>query len=155
MRKINRFVKYLQEKSLTVAFAESVTCGMASQNLSIYNGTTDVFKGSIICYTPEVKTGCLRVPVKLIEQYTTESMQVTEALAKNLGHLISADIHAAITGLAAPGGSETRSKPVGTIFLCFFYRGRSYKRKVRFYGSATEIRKKACLEMYEFILSKV
>ncbi len=44
-------------------------------------------------------------------------MQVTTALAKNLPKLIKADIHVAITGLASAGGTETKDKPVGTIFF--------------------------------------
>ncbi len=154
-RAVNRFVKTLQEKALTIAFAESVTCGMATQKLSIYKGTSDVLAGALVCYSPEVKKACLGISQNMIDHYTSESMEVTVELAKNLSRLIKADIHAAITGLASPGGSETKAKPVGTVFLCFTYKGKIYKRRIRFYGSPSDIREKACLELYEFILEKI
>src|SRR4051794_28794817 len=114
--KAHAFIKQLQEKNLILALAESVTCGLAAHKLSTAPGTSDVLAGSIVCYTPEVKRDLLGVSQKLIDRYTCESMEVTEALAKNLGKLIDADIYAALTGLASPGGSETKDKPVGTIF---------------------------------------
>lgn len=154
-RKVNRFVKVLQEKSLTIAFAESMTCGLLSDNLASYKGTADVLAGSVICYTPEVKKKLMKVPTKLIQEFTCESKEVTEVLAKNLSSLIQADLHAAITGLAAPGGSETKSKPVGTVFFCLLISGKLFHQRKRFYGSPDEIRRKASLEMYEFILSKL
>lgn len=153
-RKANRFIKEMQEKKLTVAFAESVTCGLISEQLSHHAGTADVLKGAIICYSADVKMNLLGVPETIIDRYTCESMQVTEQLAKQLSLLIQADIHAAITGLAAGGGSETRQKPVGSVFICVVYKGKMYKKRSRFYGTPTDIRKKAALEMYSFILEK-
>jgi nicotinamide-nucleotide amidase len=152
-RKVNRFIKFLQERSLTIAFAESMTCGLLSENLASYKGTADVLAGSVICYTPEVKKKLMKVPAGLVDEFTPESREVTERLARNLAGIIRADLHAAITGLAAPGGSESRTKPVGTVFFCVVYGKKVSHHKKRFYGTPDEIRQKACLEMYEFILS--
>ena len=154
-REINAFVKTLQEKSLRIAFAESITCGLLSEKLANYKGTSDVLAGSVICYDACVKKDLLGVSEQMISRYTCESMEVTAALAKNLRRLISADIHAAITGLAAPGGSETPKKPVGTVFFCFLYKGKLHKLQKRYYGTPRNIRIKATLEMYNFILAKV
>jgi nicotinamide-nucleotide amidase len=154
-REVNKFIKTLQEKSLTIAFAESMTCGLVSERLSVYKGTSEIFKGSVVCYDASVKTGLFGISQRMVDRYTSESMEVTSALAKNLSRLIKADIHAAITGLAAAGGSETAEKPVGTVFFCMKYKGNLYKHKSRFYGSPSEIRLKACMEMYQFILSRL
>lgn len=155
MRPVNKFITYLQEKGLKVAFAESMTCGMASEKLARYKGTADVFAGSVVCYTPEVKSKVLKVPQSVIDKYTCESQQVTEVLARNLSKVINADVHAAITGLASDAGSETKSKPVGTVFFSIYYKGRVYNKRLRFYGTGTMVREKACLALYDFILSKV
>jgi nicotinamide mononucleotide (NMN) deamidase PncC len=32
-----------------------MTCGLAAHLLSTCKGTADVLKGSVVCYTPEVK----------------------------------------------------------------------------------------------------
>lgn len=153
--KINSFIKLLISKKLTLALAESVTCGLATHQLSTGKGTSEVLKGSIICYTPEVKIELLKIPKRLIEKYTCESMEVTDALAKNLPKLIPATIHAAITGLASGGGTETKDKPVGTIFLSMKYGNKTFREEKRFKGSPLEIRKKACMALYDFILKNI
>ncbi|MES2566890.1 MAG: nicotinamide-nucleotide amidohydrolase family protein [Bacteroidota bacterium] len=148
----NKLIKHLKEKELTIAFAESVTCGLATQKLSNFKGTSDVLKGSIICYTPEVKKGLLNITNKCIKEFTCESKKVTDELAKNLSGIIKADLCAAITGLASPGGSETINKPVGTIFLSVFFKGKIHHISRIIKGSPLQIREKACLELYRFIL---
>jgi nicotinamide-nucleotide amidase len=150
-RKINAFIKHLNKKGLTLAFAESITCGMAAHKLATVPGTSEVLKGSVVCYTPEVKHGLLGVPEKLMNKYTCESMQVTERLAAGLQKIIKADVYAALTGLAAPGGSETKEKPVGTVFFCINYKNKKIKQRKLFRGTPLQIREKACITLYELI----
>lgn len=152
MNKVNRFVKCLQASGLTVAFAESVTCGMASQNLAAYKGASDVLAGSVVCYTPEVKMSVLKVPEKVIKRYTSESIQVTKALAEGLAKIIRADVCAALTGLASDGGSETRNKPVGTVFYAIRYKRKVHSFRFVFRGTPLQIRKKASMKLYELVL---
>ena len=122
MKKItNKLVKFLQLQNLTIAFAESMSCGLVTHQLNTVKGTSDVLKGSVICYSEDVKTGVLKVPKSLIKKHTAESQQVTDSLAKNLHKIIYADVCAAITGLAAPGGSECAEKPVATVFYSVFF----------------------------------
>ncbi len=151
----NRLVKTLKEKGLTLALAESVTCGMAADRLARFKGTSDVLAGSVVCYTPEVKCASLGVPKKLIDKYTCESMQVTEAMIGGLKKLMKADIYASVTGLASVGGSETKTKPVGTVFFCVRHGDKLYRERKVFRGTPLEIRKKACLYLYQMILDKV
>ena len=152
-KKINNdLVRLLLKNELTIAFAESVTCGMAAHQLSTVIGTSTVFMGSIVCYQESVKKDLFGIPAGIIKKYTAESQQVTDLLAKKLGKLINADIHAAITGLAAPGGSETKIKPVGTIFFSVVYKRKLHTLRKKLTGTPTGIRKKACNNLYSFIL---
>jgi nicotinamide-nucleotide amidase len=155
MSKSHSLIGQLKEKKLTLALAESMTCGMAAYKLSGTKGVSDVLKGSIVCYTPEVKQSLMKIPQSLIEKYTCESMQVTEALVNKLAKLIPADIHAAITGLASSGGSETKQKPVGTVFFCVRYKNKIHKLKKRFTGNPGKIKEKACRVLYNFILKNI
>jgi nicotinamide-nucleotide amidase len=155
MNKIKLLIDSLKEKNLTLAIAESMTCGMATHKLSGMKGISDVLKGSVVCYTPEVKTGLMGIKESIIKKYTCESIEVTEALVKKLPGLIPADIHAAITGLASPGGSESKEKPVGTVFFCVRYKNKISRRKKIFRGSPAEIKEKACLEIYDLILNAI
>jgi nicotinamide-nucleotide amidase len=152
---INLFVKELKRRGITLGLAESITCGMVAHKLATCKGVADVLKGSIVCYSPEVKMDLLKVNKKTIDKYTCESMEVTEELTSNLSKLIKCDVSAALTGLASEGGSETKNKPVGTVFFCMKYKNKIYKERKLFRGSPLEIRKKACLELYDFILSKI
>lgn len=148
----NTLVRLLLKNELTIAFAESVTCGMAAHQLSTVIGTSSVLKGSIVCYHESVKKDLFKVPAGVIRKHTTESQQVTNLLVKKLATLIDADIYAAITGLAAPGGSETKTKPVGTIFFSVLYKRKLYTLRKKLTGTPTRIRKKACNNLYQFIL---
>jgi len=148
-------VKRLGEKKLSLALAESVTCGLAAHKLGTVIGASEVFKGSVVCYGEEVKIKLFGISKKLIKKHSAESMRVTRALSEKLPALIKADICAALTGLAAAGGSETKSKPVGTVFFCVKYKGKLSGRRKVFKGSPLEIREKACKELFRFLLSKI
>jgi nicotinamide-nucleotide amidase len=154
-KKVNNFIKTLLEEGYTLALAESMTCGLASHFLSTCKGTANVLLGSIVCYTPAVKTKLLGVPATAIERYSAESKEVTRLLAANLHRKIRADICAAITGLASAGGSETKQKPVGTVFFSILFRGRTYNFRTNFRGTPLEIREKACLHLYDKILETI
>lgn len=127
--KIQLLIDTLKENNLTLAIAESMTCGMATYKLSGMKGISDVLKGTIVCYTPDVKTDLMGINKSMISKYTCESAEVTKALTQKLSRIIPAHIHAAITGLASPGGSETKNKPVGTVFFCVRYKNKSYQQK--------------------------
>ncbi len=148
----NTLVRLLLKNELTIAFAESVTCGLAAHQLSTVIGTSSVLKGSIVCYHESVKKDLFGIPSGVIKKHTAESRHVTELLAKKLKRLVEADIHAAITGLAAPGGSETKVKPVGTIFFSVLYKRKVYTLRKKLTGTPTGIRKKACNNLYGFVI---
>jgi PncC family amidohydrolase len=148
---VNKLVKHLQETNQTMAFAESITCGLASHQLNTIKGTSKVFRGAVICYHESVKTSLLGVSPSLIRKYTAESQQVTDALARGILNLIDADIYAAVTGLASPDGSESAEKPTGSVFFTVRYKNKVYRRDLVFRGEPLQIRKKACDELYGFI----
>jgi nicotinamide-nucleotide amidase len=152
---VNRLLNFFEEKGLTLSMAESMTCGLASHQLNIVKGTSEVLMGSIVCYSEMVKTGLLGIKPTLIRKYTAESREVTAELAKALKKFFKSDVYAAITGLASPGGSENKRKPVGTVFISVKYKGKIWSQKKQFKGTPLQIKRKACEEMYRFIYSKL
>jgi nicotinamide-nucleotide amidase len=148
-----KLLDFLKEHTLTIAFAESITCGMAAMRIGNVSGTSESFVGSIVCYDAAVKTGLLNVPAQMIKKYTAESPQVTDNLAKHLTKKMRADISAAITGLAAPGGSESKQKPIGSVFISVFVNGKIFREKKKFNGSPREIKNKACSALFTFTLN--
>jgi len=152
---IQKFAKILKEHHLTIAVAESITCGYISHKLGSIRDTSEIFMGSIICYNEKVKTKLLKVKKSMIKQYTCESQEVTDALVISISKRIPADIHGAITGLANRGASETKSKPVGTVFYAFLFRGKLFRLKKKFNGSPMEIKQKATEHFFKFIIKKL
>lgn len=151
--KMNPFLKKVRSRQLKLAFAESMTCGLVSHKLNTIRGTADIFSGSIICYDKNVKISLLKVSPLLIIKHSPVSKQVTEVLARNLSHLIKANIFGAITGLAT-SDAEARH-PKGTAFLSV-YNGTKVKTiKKVFRGTPLQIKKKAVTEMFQLIDSVI
>lgn len=152
---VQRLIETLIEKNLTIAFAESMTCGLASHELNITPGTSEILMGSVVCYHEEVKTKLLKVEPSLIKKYTAESQEVTDSMAENLPQLIDADLYMAITGLNVDGGSESAEKPVGTVFFSLLYNGKLTRKRKVFKGTPMQIKKKACKQAYMLIIDTV
>jgi nicotinamide-nucleotide amidase len=117
--------KALAEKKLTLAFAESVTSGRMAAEFALCPESGSVLRGGLVCYDAFLKETILHVPKDMLRTFTPESAEVTKELAERLQNFIPADIHVGVTGLATPGGSETEEKPVGTIFLHIYMKGKS------------------------------
>ncbi|MDQ0637816.1 nicotinamide-nucleotide amidase [Pedobacter sp. W3I1] len=132
--------KMLINKNLTIAFAESATAGRLSAEFSMIDNAGKFLKGGIACYDACLKEDLLQVDHALIETYTPESMEVTRAISLGLARLIPADIHIGITGLTTPGGSETKEKPVGTMFIYASHQSElAFSQRFNFTGEPEEI----------------
>lgn len=130
----------LKARELTVAFAESATAGRVTADFSAVPFAGTYLKGGFICYNVCLKEESLHVPKAMIEKYTPESAEVTEAIAVGLQSLIPAAIHVGITGLPRPGGSETDEKPVGTMFIHALKFGKHlFSERILFTGSSEQI----------------
>lgn len=114
---IKKCVNALIERNFTIAFAESATAGRAASDFALTKNSGQILLGGVVCYNESTKCHVLNIPKQFIDKYTAESAEVTRAMAENTTTLFKADIIAAITGLASPGGSETPEKPVGTMFI--------------------------------------
>jgi len=132
--------RLLIESRLTLAFAESATAGRLSAEFSLIDDAGDFLKGGIACYDACIKENLLRVGHDLIEKFTPESMEVTKAITEGLVRLMPSDIHIGITGLTCPGGSETKEKPVGTMFIYALKGGMHvFSERMNFSGDRQEI----------------
>lgn len=131
--------KLMADKGLTIAFAESATAGWLCSEFALAEESGQVLKGGIVCYDASLKVSLLKVPQKLIDEFTPESMEVTREMAYRLRGLISADICVTVTGLTTPGGSETPEKPVGTMFVFALIKNSEAGFRKVFYGSCEEV----------------
>jgi nicotinamide-nucleotide amidase len=148
---LTKLVIGLKDKGLTVAFAESCTGGLLASEFVKAKGSSDVLKGSLVVYQPEVKMKLLGVKKETLDLYTAESQQVTNELVMGLKNSLKADISIAVTGLVGEGGSETPEKPVGTMFISFLYDGKAEEFRDVFKGNPESVRK----QVVDYIFQKL
>ena len=104
MTNAERVVKLYKEKGLTFGVAESLTGGMISSEIVGVPGASEVFSGSVVCYTNDVKINVLGVPETVIGEHTEVSAECAEAMAEGLCKVIGCDTSVAVTGIAGPTG---------------------------------------------------
>lgn len=131
--------RILKEHRLSIAFAESASAGRLSAEFAMAPDSGGVLKGGIVCYDVQVKQDLLGIDPLLIQEFTPESSEVTNALAYALRNRIESDIQVAVTGLTTPAGNETEKKPVGTIFIHILFKGSSIALHSVFSGSPQQI----------------
>ena len=131
--------KTIAAKGLNIAFAESASAGRMSAEFSMTDDSGAILRGGIVCYEVFVKEQILNVPHSTIEKCTPESAEVTQILAQQAAKMFNSKITVAITGLTTSGGSETKEKPVGTIFFHIITPNEKIKHREVFKGSPEEI----------------
>lgn len=129
----------MAEKGLTIAFAESATAGWLCSEFALTEQSGQILIGGITYYDASLKVSLLKIPQSLIDTFTPESMEVTREMAYRLARLIKADIYVTVTGLTTPGGSETKEKPVGTMFVFALLKDREASFRKVFQGSCEDI----------------
>lgn len=124
----------LDQKGLTLGFAESATGGLISHLVTNVPGSSDYYKGSVTAYSNQVKINLLGVMEKTIKKYGAVSSQVAEEMAKGGRRLLDVDICLADTGIAGPGGA-TQGKPVGLFYIGLSHEAGTSSRKHNFQGN--------------------
>lgn len=113
-------VRILEKQGLSLALAESCTGGLVAKRVTDVPGASLVFRGGIVAYSNDVKRNVLDVSREVLDSYGAVSEQTALAMAQGVLGLLGADVAAAVTGIAGPGGG-TPTKPVGTV--CFAIAG--------------------------------
>ena len=111
----------LKKTNKTISLAESCTGGSISKKLTSLSGISNVFTGSVIAYSNDIKNRILNVNAKLINDYGAVSKEVAEEMAFNVKKIFKTDIGISCTGISGPGGG-TVNKPVGTVFISVCYK---------------------------------
>ena len=111
-----RLVALLDERSLTIATAESCTGGAVSQALTSVAGCSSVMRGAVVAYHNDVKSGVLGVLPSTLATVGAVSEDVVCQMVCGVARLMMADCAIATSGIAGPGGG-TAEKPVGTVWV--------------------------------------
>jgi nicotinamide-nucleotide amidase len=136
-------VRRLAERGLTLATAESCTGGAVADAIVGVAGASAAFRGAVVAYADDVKTGLLNVPERTLESAGAVSEETAVAMARGARERLGADVVIATTGIAGPSGG-TQEKPVGLIwFALAFGDGEIETRRLTFPGNRADIRERA------------
>ncbi len=123
-----------------IGVAESCTGGLLAARLTEPPGASEYVAGGVVSYSNLAKERLLGVAPELIEARGAVSLEVARAMAEGALERFDADVAAAITGIAGPGGGS-EAKPVGYVCLCVLTAdGAEIARDPVMPGDRTEIR---------------
>lgn len=148
--------RLLNERNLIISCAESCTGGLLTSRLTDVAGSSVYVKGSVVCYTNEIKKSFVGVPQNILDEFGAVSEQTALCLADGIRKKFSTDIGVGVTGLAGPGGG-TEEKPVGLVFIAVSGEKGTVASRNIFAGDRAEIKSAAAekaLSMLEDYLSQ-
>ena len=108
--------KSLRQHGLRLAVAESCTGGLVGHLITNVPGSSTYYMGSVTAYAYEAKVRLLGVRWETLEKYGAVSKETVLEMAAGVRRALAADIGAAVSGIAGPGGG-TPDKPVGLTWV--------------------------------------
>lgn len=144
----------LKELGYFISTAESCTGGMISSTIVNVNGSSAVFKESVVTYSNEAKVKYLNVNESTISKFGVVSKEVVTEMAYGLRKLTGSDVCLTVSGIAGPtGGSE--QKPVGLVHFAILVNDELFTFNKVFRGDREMVRRRAthnCLyEVYKLL----
>jgi nicotinamide-nucleotide amidase len=142
--------RLLRQKGLTLGTVESATGGLVSHMVTDVAGSSDYFKGSVVSYSNEIKSGVVGVKKETLAKFGAVSHQAAEEMASGGKKLLDVDICLSDTGIAGPAGA-TRDKPVGLFYLGMANKDGVFSRKYEFQGDRGQNKQSAALKALEWL----
>jgi len=102
-----------------------------------------------VAYSNEAKVSRLQVSSALIEKYGAVSKEVALAMAEGIRQTSDSDIGLSVTGVAGPGGSN--SKPMGTVFIGISDEKKSDCKSFHFYNDRSRNKERSAQAALELL----
>jgi nicotinamide-nucleotide amidase len=113
----------LRNPPLTLAAAESLTCGHMQAQIGAVPGASGYFLGGVTAYTLEQKVNLLGVNRAHARAVDCVSQRVAVEMAAGAAQLFGADLAVATTGYAQPNRAAGIKAPMAWWALCHRRRG--------------------------------
>ena len=136
---VERTMRRLIERGLTVATAESCTGGMIGEMLTRVAGSSRAFPGGAITYANTEKMRQLGVAKDTLVAHGAVSEETVHEMARGARERFGTDLAVAVSGIAGPDGG-TPDKPVGTVWLALASERGIVAKKIFFPGARDQIR---------------
>lgn len=112
----NILIDALLEKNYLMGSAESCTGGNIAHSITAVAGSSQVFAGTVVSYSNDVKHNVLGVKSETLNEFGAVSRQTVEQMLSGACKVLGTDCAVATSGIAGPGGG-TPEKPVGTVWI--------------------------------------
>ena len=113
----------MKKPALTLAVAESMTCGHVQARVGAVAGASKFFRGGVTAYTLDEKVRQLGVPRAAARRVNCVSADVAEAMARGVCVLFRSDLGVATTGYAEPSRKDQVPDPFAWWALAHRRRG--------------------------------
>lgn len=150
----NVVVELLRENGLTAATAESCTGGMIAEKITRIPGSSECFGCGYVTYSNEQKMRLLGVKKETLDKYGAVSEQTALEMSRGARETSGADIAAAVTGIAGPGGGS-EEKPVGLVYISICTKDTHKAFKYNFAGNREMVRERTSLYALDLIRRSV
>jgi nicotinamide-nucleotide amidase len=148
-------VARLRERGWTLGTAESCTGGAIADAIVTVPGASATFRGGVVAYANDVKTGWLDVPADTLARFGAVSEETAVAMATGARARLGVDLAVSTTGIAGPDGG-TPEKPVGLVWFALAGPdGVVETRRVTYPGTRTDIRDRATMTALALLWRRV
>ncbi len=145
----------LRRNNYTLTCAESCTGGLIASKITEISGSSDIFNGSIVTYSNNIKEQELGVNKQTMIDNGVVSIEVVNEMLDGVLKKFQATYAIAVSGVAGPNGG-TEDKPVGTVVIGvknIF--GHSDIRKFHFIGGRKEVQIQSMNSALDMLLDKL
>ncbi len=146
--------RFLMERRMTIAVAESCTGGLIMDRLTDVPGSSAYFLHGEVVYSNESKIARLGIPEEILNRHGAVSREVAEALAAGVRMQSGTDIGVSTTGIAGPSGG-TSEKPVGLLWIGFSDKQTTFALKFSFGNNRRRFKERASQAALELVRRKL
>ena len=132
-------LELLIRNNLRLAVAESCTGGLVSAAITDIPGISQVYAGSVTSYENAVKEHLLKVPAEVLATVGAVSEECAKFMAMGVAGAMDCNAAISTTGIAGPTGAVP-GKPVGTVCIGYYIKGKVFTETNHFTGSRSEVR---------------
>jgi len=148
---IVHIIEKLKLHDKKVSFAESCTGGLLSYYFTKNNGASDIFDGSLVTYSNELKENWIAVSHDVLNDYGAVSQEVVAEMSDGVLNVSSADYALSISGIAGDGGG-TELKPVGTVYIGVRSKTKHKEEHLLFQGDRNYVQDQSALYAIKMLL---
>ena len=149
---MERLVKVLKEKKLTISSCESLTGGLFASSIVNVSGASEVFVGSFVTYMDKCKE-ILVDGEEILKTNGAISKEMAYQMALKVKEKLNSNIAVSFTGNAGPNASER--KEVGLVYSCIIINENVYEYKDNYTGNRLEIRNRCIKDAINRILQNI